>query len=155
MKSKENHTGNVSGRAVGCSLSQSFRAMSDQSRAHTLPRSLALFSMSACFVASLNKSSTFSLYLAEHSKYSTAPRFLLASSPWTYVTAFWPDDRIFFIRSSSFRRSALHPARMMGTPLQKCCTSGNHYKTLKTISAKHELHNVCNEKVKMGGRLKV
>lgn len=38
--------------------------------------------ISACFVASLNKSFTFSLYLAEHSKYSTAFIFLLASSPY-------------------------------------------------------------------------
>lgn len=144
-------------------------------KAHKRLRSLAfcglLVAISACFVACLNMSSTLSLYLAEHSKYSTALIFLLASSPcqnrefyshklivnkmhdssfssiqWSYtiiliyirpekcvelatwinVTVFWPDDQIFLVRTLSSRRSALHPTRMMGTPPQKCCTSGFH-----------------------------
>lgn len=68
-------------------VSQSVRTRSThQNKAHRLLRALTFFSgmlvaFSACFVASLNKSSTFSLSLAEHSKYSTALSFLLASSP--------------------------------------------------------------------------
>lgn len=67
-------------------VSQSVRTRSThQNKAHRLLRALTfsgmLVAFSACFVASLNKSSTFSLSLAEHSKYSTALSFLLASSP--------------------------------------------------------------------------
>ena len=70
-----------------CSMTvKAVRAMSmHHNKAHKLPRFLTFFcslrAISACFVTSLNKSSTFSLSLAEHSTYSTALSFSLASSP--------------------------------------------------------------------------
>lgn len=129
----------------------------------------------AFLVASLKMSSTFSWYLAEHSRYRSAFICCRVSSPCdqretssgdcnyllfrqvvvlvsglhassytdlyldahtfchtcVYVMGSWLRALSFLVHSLSFLRSVLQPIRMTGISLQKCLTSGNHWKRKK------------------------
>lgn len=133
----------------------------------------------AFLVASLKMSSTFSWYLAEHSRYRSAFICCRVSSPCdqrettssrdctylllrqavvlvsglhasaytdlyldahtfchtcVYVMGSWLRALSFLVHSLSFLRSVLQPIRMTGISLQKCLTSGNHWKREKKFT---------------------
>jgi len=85
------------------------------------------FDINAQRVACSNTSRTPSLVFAEHSRYLSARMTFFTASPSVSDTGFCDVFASSWITFWSWRKSCLHPTRMMGSPQQKCWTSDIHF----------------------------